>query len=68
MIKIRVNGEWRPCRSGLDLENLLMELGYEPRLIVVEYNGTILPRQLWRQQPVGESDNLEIVTIVGGGI
>jgi sulfur carrier protein len=34
---------------------------------VVELNGTIYPRQRWPQQPVQESDSLEVVTIVGGG-
>ena len=68
MISIHVNGELRQCRSGLDLESLLKELGYVPRLVVVEFNGTILPRQQWRLQQVGESDSLEIVTIVGGGL
>jgi sulfur carrier protein len=46
---------------------VLAELGYQPRLVVVEFNGTILPRQAWPQQSVGESDVLEVVTIVGGG-
>ena len=68
MISIHVNGELQQCRSGLDLESLLKELGYVPRLVVVEFNGTILPRQQWRLQQVGESDSLEIVTIVGGGL
>jgi sulfur carrier protein len=36
-------------------------------LVVVEFNGTILPRQAWLAQPVVESDVLEVVTIVGGG-
>jgi sulfur carrier protein len=35
--------------------------------VVVEFNGTILPRQRWPEQPVREADGLEVVTIVGGG-
>ncbi|WP_369795521.1 sulfur carrier protein ThiS [Synechococcus sp. GFB01] len=35
--------------------------------MVVEFNGVILPRQRWAEQPVVESDVLEVVTIVGGG-
>lgn len=66
-LKIRVNGEDRHCPAGLDLESVLLGLGYEPRLVVVEYNGLILHRDRWKQQPVGESDVLEVVTIVGGG-
>ncbi|MFM8674105.1 MAG: sulfur carrier protein ThiS, partial [Vulcanococcus sp.] len=36
-------------------------------LVVVEFNGSILPRQRWSDQPVREADGLEVVTIVGGG-
>ncbi|MDA0717604.1 MAG: sulfur carrier protein ThiS [Cyanobacteria bacterium] len=67
MIRLQVNGDQRSCSSGLNLEQVLLELGYQPRLVVVEFNGTILPRHVWLAQPVVESDVLEIVTIVGGG-
>jgi sulfur carrier protein len=64
---LRVNGEARPCPAGLCLDAVLASLGYQPRLVVVEFNGEILPRDRWAVQPVGESDVLEVVTIVGGG-
>lgn len=67
MIRLQVNGDQRACSAGLNLEQALLELGYKPRLVVVEFNGTILPRQAWPAQPVVESDVLEVVTIVGGG-
>ncbi len=67
MITLQVNGDQRFCSAGLNLEQALLELGYQPRLVVVEFNGTILPRQLWPAQRVVESDVLEVVTIVGGG-
>ncbi len=67
VIAIQVNGEPRQCSAGLHLEQVLGDLGYRPQLVVVEYNGTILPRQCWAQQQVLESDTLEVVTIVGGG-
>jgi sulfur carrier protein len=67
VITLQVNGDQRVCSDGLNLEQALLELGYQPRLVVVEFNGTILPRQLWPAQPVVESDVLEVVTIVGGG-
>ncbi|MCE2838721.1 MAG: sulfur carrier protein ThiS, partial [Cyanobium sp. 49614_E6] len=43
-------------------------LGYRPELVVVEFNGAILARSHWPGQEVVESDVLEVVTIVGGGI
>lgn len=66
-IAITVNGEARRCPAGLTLPALLEQLGYRPQLVVVEYNGTILRRRDWPEQVVGESDVLEVVTIVGGG-
>jgi sulfur carrier protein len=66
-IVLRVNGEERHCGAGLRLDAVLVALGYEPRLVVVEFNGEILGRNRWSSQAVVESDVLEVVTIVGGG-
>lgn len=66
-ILIRLNGEERHCAAGLSLEELLVALGYRPQLVVVEFNAEILPRRAWADQPVVESDVIEVVTIVGGG-
>jgi sulfur carrier protein len=66
-ITLRVNGEERIAPAGLSLDRVLEALGYQPRLVVVEFNGSILSRQNWPSQPVVESDVLEVVTIVGGG-
>jgi sulfur carrier protein len=66
-ISLTVNGESRRCPAGLKLPGVLEALGYRPQLVVVEFNGEILPRQRWESQSVGESDELEVVTIVGGG-
>ena len=66
-IALQVNGESRQATAGLSLQLLLVELGYEPRLVVVEFNGTIVPRVQWPDQPVAAGDRLEVVTIVGGG-
>jgi sulfur carrier protein len=66
-IQLQVNGERRCCPAGLTLAQALEALGFRPQLVVVEVNGTILPRARWSEQPVVESDVLEVVTIVGGG-
>ena len=66
-ITLTVNGEARSCPGGLMLPEVLEALGYRPQLVVVEFNGEILSRQRWSEQGVGESDVLEVVTIVGGG-
>lgn len=35
--------------------------------IVIEYNGLVLPKQLWFKTFLQPNDKLEFVTIVGGG-
>ncbi len=66
-IKLQVNGDTRICSSKSQLPDLLEQLGFNPRLVAVEYNGEILHRQFWSTTEVQEGDRLEIVTIVGGG-
>lgn len=66
-IEIQVNGEPHRCVSQTSLPQLLAEMGLNPRLLAVEYNGEILHRQFWEQTKIAANDRLEIVTIVGGG-
>ena len=66
-ITLQVNGEPRTCSPQTPLPALLEQLGFNPRLVAVEYNGEILHRQFWPQTQVQEGDTLEVVTIVGGG-
>jgi sulfur carrier protein len=66
-INLQVNGEIRNCSTQIPLPELLQQLGFNPRLVAVEYNGEILHRQFWESTQVKEGDKLEIVTIVGGG-
>lgn len=66
-ITLEVNGESQTCSCDTKLPQLLEQLGLNPRLVAVEYNGEILHRQFWDQTQMQEGDQLEIVTIVGGG-
>ncbi|MBH8561112.1 thiamine biosynthesis protein ThiS [Nostoc sp. CENA67] len=66
-ITFEVNGETRSCLSQTLLPDLLQQLGFNPRLVAVEYNGEILHRQFWSQTKIQPGDRLEVVTIVGGG-
>ena len=66
-ITLQVNGEPQTCLPKTLLPQLLEQLGLNPRLVAVEYNGEILHRQFWSGTEIHEGDKLEIVTIVGGG-
>ncbi len=66
-ITLQVNGAEATCAQHTKLPELLEQLGLNPRLIAVEYNGEILHRQFWAATEIQSGDKLEIVTIVGGG-
>ena len=69
-MKIKVNGEEK--KIELDKENALLStalhhMGYKPNTIVVELNNLIINSMKWEKVKIKEGDNLEIVSIVGGG-
>lgn len=64
-ITLQVNGETRICKSGTLLPDLLAQIGLNPKLIVVGYNGDILPRTLWATTQLKNNDHLEIVISIG---
>ena len=69
-MKIKVNGEEKNIE--LDQEDVLLStalnsMGYKPNTIVVELNGLIINSINWDKVKLQEGDNLEIVSIVGGG-
>ncbi|TAF54645.1 MAG: thiamine biosynthesis protein ThiS [Oscillatoriales cyanobacterium] len=66
-IAITVNGEPRTCLPHTTMPQFLEQMGLNPRLVAVEYNGEILHRQFWDTTLMQTGDRLEIVTIVGGG-
>ena len=69
-MKNRVNGEEK--KIELDQENPLLStalhhMGYKPNTIVVELNNLIINSMKWEKVKLKDGDNLEIVSIVGGG-
>ncbi len=69
-MRITVNGEIKILNSKGNpstLDYVIKALGHQSDLVVVEFNGVILPPNTWEKQEVTDGDILEIVTIVGGG-
>jgi sulfur carrier protein len=66
-ITLQLNGESHTCPAGLNVPQCLEHLGFNPRLVALEYNGEILHRQFWTTTEIRGGDRLEVVTIVGGG-
>ena len=69
-MKIKVNGEEK--KIELDQDNVLLSkalnlMGYNSNTIVVELNNLIINSINWEKVKLKDGDNLEIVSIVGGG-
>ncbi len=69
-MKIKVNGEEKKIEHGQEnvlLSTALNSMGYKPNTIVVELNNLIINSIKWEEVQLKDGDNLEIVSIVGGG-
>ena len=53
--------------SIISLYDLIKYFGYNESLLVLEYNQVIFNKTHWKTTFVQDSDEIEIVTIVGGG-
>ena len=66
-MKLTVNGESAEHSDGLTVSALLAELKLDPRRVAVERNKLIVRRARFDKTALADSDELEIVTLVGGG-
>ena len=69
-MKIKVNGEEKKIELDQEkalLSTVLNSMGYKSNTVVVELNDLIINSIKWGKVELREGDNLEIVSIVGGG-
>jgi thiamine biosynthesis protein ThiS len=66
-IDLKVNGEDRSVAPGTTVAALVRELGLQPELVAVERNGRIVRRAEHGAVVLERGDELELVTLVGGG-
>src|SRR5689334_16973985 len=66
-INVTINGEAKLLNGAMSLNEMLSNLGLDPRKIAVERNLEIVPRSSYAQVQVREGDNYEIVHFIGGG-
>lgn len=66
-MKIVMNGEPREIDSGTTVARLIEALKMQPRYLAVERNFELVPRARHAECVLAEGDQLEIVTLVGGG-
>jgi len=66
-VRIRVNGEERELSDGASVADLIEALELRPELVAVELNRVIVRREVRALTKLSEGDQVELVTLVGGG-
>lgn len=66
-VKIVLNGQAQQLPAPLTVAQLLATLQMPQRGVAVEINQQIVPRSLHEQHLLRDGDQLEIVSLVGGG-
>jgi sulfur carrier protein len=67
VVQIVFNGQTREVSPGTTVAALLAELGLSPRQVAVEVNQELVPRARHDRHQLAQDDQLEVVTLVGGG-
>lgn len=66
-VVIRVNGEELEIPDASSVADLLTALKYDRRYVAVERNRILVPRGIQEGCSLAPGDELEIVTLTGGG-
>jgi sulfur carrier protein len=67
MIPITVNGRSVEIESPMTVEQLLDTVDVPPNYLAVEVNADVVPREEYTTRIVDAGDQVEVVTLVGGG-
>ena len=67
MIEVTVNGKLREVDDRQTILGFLQLCDLLPRMVVVEQNGVIVPRDQYGDVQLSSGDNLEIVQMMAGG-
>ncbi|WP_146594370.1 sulfur carrier protein ThiS [Novipirellula galeiformis] len=67
MIQIKVNGERVEIESAMSVERLLNTVEVPANYLAVEINADVVPREDYPSTLVNDGDEVEVVTLVGGG-
>jgi thiamine biosynthesis protein ThiS len=66
-VKIRLNGQPREVDDAITVDGLVAELGLNRAVIAVELNREVVRRAVYPERSLAPGDEVEIVTLVGGG-
>ncbi|MEM8886199.1 MAG: sulfur carrier protein ThiS [Planctomycetota bacterium] len=66
-MQITLNGTPRQVAPNTTLAELIDEITQDRTRVAVERNRAIAPRAQWDETVVADGDEIEVVTLVGGG-
>ena len=66
-MQIVFNGQAREVTPEATIAQLLAELQLTPKLVAVEVNRDVVPRTRHAEHRLQPGDEVEVVTLVGGG-
>jgi len=66
-VTLEINGAQRDVADNSTIADLLGELDINTRHVAVEINRELIPRAQHPTHTLSDGDQLEIVTLVGGG-
>jgi len=67
MAKIQLNGKKVKIQRNLSIKDLINKYRLKENKIAIELNGTILPKDRYKNKKVKNNDKIEIVQFIGGG-
>jgi sulfur carrier protein len=67
MVELTVNGEPCALMQPMLLSEFLAAHGLQEKMVVVELNREIVPRQRYRETTLQDRDEIEIVQMMAGG-
>lgn len=67
MGKVTVNGHELKWYEGMTVKNVLDEMKYSFRMLVIKVNGGIVKREYWDTFPVPEGADVKVIHLMSGG-
>ena len=67
MLEITVNGQAVSLPEPMTVEQVLDTVEVPPNYLAVEVNAEVVPREQYASRMIQPGDELEVVTLVGGG-
>lgn len=66
-MNIRINEQSREVPVGATVADVIESLQLNPKFVAVEVNLELVPREQHPRHILADGDQLEVVTLVGGG-